>query len=182
MIKVIKKIANVGLIRKQSDNMFNKKGFTLVELLVVIVLIGLLIGIGVPGVMKIIARMKERSYKTKVSLIEQAGTLWGQDNKTRLQSHKCDIDGNKDTGENGKELGCYIININELISGDYLEADSDNLEVVGGKNIYEYIDPITNDNISDKCVWVYKKNNRVYSYYGKDCNGCISEECIKNKE
>ena len=55
-----------------------KKGFTLVEILVTIALIGLLFGIGIPGVMKISKSMKERSFKTKTNLIEQAVVLWGE--------------------------------------------------------------------------------------------------------
>ena len=157
--------------------MLNKKGFTLVEILVVIALIGLLFGIGIPGVMKISEKMKERSYKTKVELIEQAGILWGQDNKTRLQTDKCDLDNDDDTGTNGKEATCHIISINELISEDYLDADSDKINEVDEKIIYEYFDPITNKNISNTCVWVYKKNNRVYAKYGKHCKGCATDDC-----
>ena len=148
----------------------NNKGFTLVELLTTIVLISLLIGIGIPGVMKISERMKARNYKVKVDLIEQAGTLWGQDNKTLLQTDNCDLDNNLNTGTEGKEYKCHLIKINDLIIEDYLEADGNNKDESENTG-YEYIDPITNDNIVNNCVWVYKKNNRVYSKYGINCEG-----------
>lgn len=154
--------------------MLNKKGFTLVEILVVIALIGLLFGIGIPGVMKISEKMKERSYKTKVELIEQAGILWGQDNKTRLQTDKCDLDGSNpttNTNNYGRETKCHILSIESLIKEDYLDADKINED-----NSVEYYDG-DNNNIKDTCVWVYKKNNRVYAKYGKHCKGCATDDC-----
>ena len=93
--------------------MQNNKGFTLTELLVTIVLIGLLLGIGIPG------GMKKRSYKTKIDLVEQAGTLWGQDNLALLQTTTCDI--KEDSGTN--TYNCYKTNIKELIENDYLESE-----------------------------------------------------------
>ena len=43
----------------------NNKGFTLVEILSVIVLIALLLGIGIPGIMRISNKMKENSKEKK---------------------------------------------------------------------------------------------------------------------
>lgn len=152
--------------------MMNKKGFTLVEILSVIVLISLLLGLGIPGISRISKNMKERSYKTKVNLIEQAAVLWGQDNKTRLQeTPNCEI--KKNENNSAGEYNCKKITINELIDNDYLEADSDkvktNTDVSGNEyNKYEYFDPRNNSDISEECVYVYKKNNRVYAYYGED--------------
>ena len=141
--------------------MKNKKGFTLVEILSTIVLIALLLGLGVPGVMKIRENMNKRAYNTKVDLIEQAAVLWGQDNKTRLQSDDCIIDGN--------EYKCKKISIDNLIGDDYLEADGKD----GGKYIYN--NPKDNSNIVNTCVFIYKKNNRVYSFYPENDTSCIEE-------
>ena len=136
----------------------NKKGFTLVEILSTIVLIALLLGLGIPGVMKISDNMKKRAYNTKVDLIEQAAGLWGQDNKTRLQSDDCNID--------GKEYKCKKISIDNLIGDDYLEADGKD-----GSNNYIYTNPETDKNIINCEVFVYKKNNRVYAHFDKEnCN------------
>lgn len=133
----------------------NKKGFTLVELLSVIVLIGLLLGIGVPGVMRISKKMKERSFNTKKEQIEQAATLWGQDNRTRLNKSTCKV--LESSVE--KEYSCYKISIKELIEEDYLDNENNN-----SRNI-EYKNPIDNQDIQRMCVYVYKKNKRVYAYY-----------------
>lgn len=140
----------------------NKKGFTLVEILSVIVLISLLLGLGIPGVMKISKNMTKRSFNTKIKLIEEAGVLWGQDNKTLLQSTDCDT-------RDGKR-NCYKISIKQLIEEDYLDKEN---------NSNSYINPVNNKDLvnDDSCyVHVYKKNNRVYAYFGKKtCNNSIDE-------
>ena len=59
-----------------------------------------------------------------------------------------------------------------MIKDDYLDADAD------GK----FIDPRDNSDLIDKCVWVYKKNNRVYAKYGIECNGCVSDICITDNQ
>ena len=136
----------------------NKKGFTLVELLSVIVLIGLLLGLGIPGINRIKQNMNKKSLNTKINLIEQAAVLWGQDNKTLLQKDDCsDVD-----NDNKK---CYKIKIEELISEDYLESES--------HNDITYTNPVDNSELKDKCVYVYKKNNRVYASFSisNNCNG-----------
>ena len=60
--------------------MKNKKGFTLVELLAVIVLISLIMVIVVPQVQKVAKQSKVKLCKSKITLAEEALNLWGQDN------------------------------------------------------------------------------------------------------
>lgn len=141
----------------------NKKGFTLVELLSVVVLIGLLTGIGVPGVMRISENMKERSLNTKIDLIENAAVFWGQDNKSLLQSDKdCEIEGEK--------VSCRKVLIGDLIDDDYLDGED---------NSDKMTNPIDNTDMTKLCVYVYKKNNRVYAYYsGISCKN----ECEGNTQ
>ena len=137
----------------------NKKGFTLVEILSVLVLIGLLLGLAIPGINKISSNMKKKSYSKKVSLVESAAELWGQDNKTLLQSSSdCEIKG-------GEKVSCYKITVGSLIENNYLDSD---------KNSGEYISPLDNSDMKNQCVYVYKKNNRVYSYYSKN-NNCLND-------
>lgn len=150
----------------------NNLGFTLVELLSVIVLIGLLVGIGVPGISRISSNMKKKSLNTKIDLIEQAGVFWGQDNKAMLQSNKCFIN------DDGTIANCKKIAIKKLIEDDYL--DSENHNDVIYKNPVNDVDftDLSCDDVSGYkcCVNIYKKNNRVYAYFGK--KSC--EEGLKN--
>ena len=64
----------------------NKKGFTLVELLSVIVLLGLIMGIASYGVMRAGKKAKERTLLTKIKNIEKAAVLYGQDHKENFIS------------------------------------------------------------------------------------------------
>lgn len=136
----------------------NNKGFTLVELLSVIVLIGLLLGLGIPGINRIKQNMNKKSLNTKINLIEQAAVLWGQDNKTLLQAKSnC-------TDKDGNTISCYKKTIASLIEDDYLESESHN-EIT-------YTNPVNNSELKDKCVYVYKKNNRVYANFELENNSC----------
>ena len=149
---------------------YNKKGFTLVELLSVIVLIGLLLGIGIPGISRISSNMKKKSLNTKIDLIEQSGIFWGQDNKAMLQSSQCFIDDDETIAS------CKKISINELISDDYLDSESYEDVIYKNPNNDINLANISCDDSNDVentvkdnscCVNVYKKNNRVYAHFGE---------------
>ena len=133
----------------ENAGMLNNKGFTLVEILSTIVIIAMLMGIGIPGIMKISERMNVRAYNTKVDLVEQSAKLWGQDHNALLRATDCTVE--------GKTYKCKKIKISELIEEDYLDSESKTENV--------YINPKDDSSMLDKCVYVYKKNNRVYSYY-----------------
>ncbi len=135
----------------------NKKGFTLVELLSVLVLIGLLLGLAIPGINKISSNMKKKSYSKKVSLVESAAILWGQDNRTLLQTNNdCKL-------STDETVSCYKITIGNLIENNYLDSDN---------NSGEYTNPKNNKNMKDCAVFVYKENNRVYAELNNSGENC----------
>lgn len=134
----------------------NKKGFTLVELLAVLVLISLLMGLAIPGINRISNNMKKKSYNQKIKLIESAAELWGQDNKTRLQA---------DTDCSSEISKCKKITIADLIKENYLDSDN---------NSGKYINPKNDEDMKDCIVFVYKQNKRVYAKFD---NGSDSEAC-----
>lgn len=134
----------------------NKKGFTLVELLAVLVLISLLMGLAIPGINRISNNMKKKSYNQKIKLIESAAVLWGQDNKTRLQA---------DTDCSSEISKCKKITIADLIKENYLDSDN---------NSGKYINPKNDKDMKDCVVFVYKQNKRVYAKFD---NGGDSEVC-----
>lgn len=78
-----------------------KKGFTLTELIVVIVILAVLLLIGIPAYNSIRARILEKQYQNLVALIETEAEKFAGD-----------------TGTN-------ITNVEELIQYGYLEADED---------------------------------------------------------
>ena len=130
----------------------NKKGFTLVELLAVLVLISLLMGLAIPGINRISNNMKKKSYNQKIKLIESAAELWGQDNKTRLQA---DADCSSEISK------CKKITIGDLIKDNYLDSDN---------NSGKYSNPKNGKDMKECEVFVYKKNKRVYSEFNNNIN------------
>ena len=69
----------------------NKRGFTLVELLVVIALLGLIIGLAVNGITRANLKAKEKLLATKVNNIEAAAVLYGQDHPESVMNDMCGI-------------------------------------------------------------------------------------------
>ena len=89
-----------------------KKGFTLVELMGVIVLLSILIIIAVPAVTGVLKENKDKLYDSQIKTIETAAKNWASDeeNLPKLPS-------------NGK---CIIIYISTLKKGGYLDLDIKN--------------------------------------------------------
>ena len=63
-----------------------KKGFTIVELLAVLLIIGLLIGIAVPAFMKLGTKTNERTLLKEAELIEQASVIYISRNANAIKS------------------------------------------------------------------------------------------------
>lgn len=81
--------------------MKRKKGFTLVEIIVVVAILGLLFGLGIPSYRFIIGSVKERQYENKVSYALAKAEEWAND-----------------TGRNAT-------NIAHLIEEGYMEPDNE---------------------------------------------------------
>lgn len=82
--------------------MNNKKGFTLMELLAVIVLLGLLISLASVSVLTIRKKMNNNLLNTKIKMIEAAAKLYGEDHNL---------------------TGCEEVLISTLVTNDYLDYD-----------------------------------------------------------
>lgn len=133
-----------------------KNGFTLVELLAVLVILALVIMISVPGVSIAKDYLNKKSLEIKIGLIESGATLWGQDNKSLLNTTTCEIE--------NKEYQCYKVPISTLLSDNFIDSDSLEGDVRNPVNNYDF----SKDN---NCFgYVYKKNNRIDAYFGE--NSC----------
>lgn len=135
----------------------NKKGFTLVELLAVIALLGLIVGICVPSIMNASTNVKKKTLQTKVDNIEKAAVLYGQKNRENFNSSCSLCDGI--TGE----CFCYdsVITVEKLREEKYIQNDEGTEDIVN---------PVSEESLLECKVQIYKKYNKIYAVYDKDTN------------
>ena len=65
----------------------NKKGFTLVELLAVIIILAIIATISVPSTLNVINYTKEKACEEQVKMIEDAAKRWASDNPMDSRSY-----------------------------------------------------------------------------------------------
>ena len=104
--------------------MKNKKAFTLVELLAVIVIMGLLMAIAIPSITSSLERSKEKQNESKYKMLESFAEIYVADHKNSIYNR---------LGENVHD--CWIP-ITTLENNGYLSddanIDADGEEINGG--------------------------------------------------
>ena len=132
--------------------MNNKKGFTLVELLGVIIILGLVITISFTSINAVKKNSLKKLVETKENAIVQAAILYGQDNPNVLVENSVtnDCQGNQ---------YCARITVEFLIDNNYVDSEYINKE--NGK--YDMINDVTGESMSNQEVLVYRQNNRIYA-------------------
>ena len=130
----------------------NKKGFTLVEILAVVALIAILFTVAVPGVMKISTKSKDSMYKNKITMIEDAATLYVDDY------------GVEDT---------KLISVKDLLDTNYLKKEK---EECNGDCVSN---PKDDTGLDNKKVCICKVNNRSVAQVidGNSLSNCGSTVC-----
>lgn len=88
-----------------------KKGFTLVELLAVIILLGLLTFVVVPSVIGFIKEAKEKSYQQQLSNLKESAIRYVSDHTDVIDKIEKD--------------GKYSISVNDLITNGYVRKTKD---------------------------------------------------------
>ena len=88
-----------------------KKGFTLVELLAVIILLGLLTFVVVPSVIGFIKEAKEKSYQQQLSNLKESAIRYVSDHTDIIDKIEKD--------------GKYRISVNDLITNGYVRKTKD---------------------------------------------------------
>ena len=136
-----------------------KKGFTLVELLAVIVIIGVVTLIAVPAITKNISSSKERLYKVQVQDIELAAKKWATDSyesldKEYLNSSYVSIAMLQELGYLSKEK-IYNPKNKEVMLGCIEVSYNTNDKTYG----YKYDDYNVDCSIKANKGYYYKKND-----------------------
>ena len=134
----------------------NNKGFTLVEILAVVVLLGIIIIIVAPNISKSNDNTKKKLLDNKINQIKKVAVTYGQDNKNEFEN-ECTIDGNK--------YDCIEIKVSNLIENNYINAESDN-------NI---INPYNNKKLNNCIIQVYKKYGKIYAVWKNKSGDCWYE-------
>lgn len=143
----------------------NKKGFTLVEILAVLVIIAVVSLIGTVSITGVRRKMDENLFKNKLGEIISAASKWGEDNKNELDTEK-KVGFLITNGYLETEEAINTIKYEHTCGSD---KDDENGYVEDGlcKNV------ITNNVdykvLNSLVVLIYRENNRVYS-------------CIKDSE
>ncbi len=128
----------------------NNKGFTLVELLAVIVVLAILIAIAVPSTISISNKLKVNMYCSKIDSIETAAKLYGEDRKDSF------ID------KYDSQYPSKTITVKTLVESGDLKKDN---------NAEPYIvDPRDNKSMDDFSFIVYVKYNRIYVHFPEEVN------------
>lgn len=123
--------------------MNNKKGFTLIELMAVIVLVAIITAIGSYSIIGLQSSIDESMWRSRVDLIENSAKRFGEDNKVLL-TNSCNT-------SDGVKNACLEITVQTLFDRNYIsskEKDEDgnkimynaNEEVVNGYNILVYVE------------------------------------------
>lgn len=128
----------------------NKKGFTLVELLAVILILSVLIIIGTISINAIVDGIRKNMLETKIDSIEEAAIYYGQNNMKELKE-TCTV--------NDIEYKfCIEKTVQELLDAKALESEEkdENGNIILKNNV-------TNTSMNEDTVLIYRKNNRVYA-------------------
>ncbi len=64
----------------------DKRGFTLVEILTVLVILSILMAVAVPSIMGISKKLKIRGLESKVEAIEEAAVVYAQNNSNKIKA------------------------------------------------------------------------------------------------
>ena len=148
----------------------NKKGFTLVELLSVLIIMGIIMTLAVPSVFKISENMKVRYFCEKINDIEKAALQYAQDNyNDQVQE-----------GET-KTIIKDAVSLYKLIDGSYLNKDNESCDINKFDSTSDCIkDPRDNRSMDRDKFQIYTKNKRIYVRYLYNPDDANNKVCGKD--
>ena len=121
--------------------MKNKKGFTLIEILCVIVLIGILSVIATISIVNLSSKSKDNSYCAKIELIENIAESYGI-------KYELELNNSNELYNGYKSLK---IKVSSLVEAGKLDPDKKN----------DVINPKDNTVMNDIDIILYLKNNQI---------------------
>lgn len=143
----------------------NKKGFTLVELLAVIAILGILAIMITPGIIAIRNRVLESTLESKENFILNAALQYTSDHLYNVPNGEIDsselIDRTMiDNPSTHHEYSCcYYITINNLIDWGYLANQATYTISEDGTQITQVINPVTGEVMNNRRICVRYDNN-----------------------
>ena len=136
-----------------------KNGFTLVELLAVIIILTLVITIAFVSVTRIREESLKKVVETKIEQIEQAAILYGQENPNVIKTSCTDHEKTVVEATNYTPSFCVTVTAGVLIDNNFFESSY--LDEVNGKT--DLINDVTDKSMRNDTVIIYRRNNRIYS-------------------
>ena len=140
----------------------NNKGFTLIEVLAVLVILSIIMAIAIPSISSSMERSKEKQNESKKKMLASYAEIYVSDNKNAIH---------KTIGEAGK---CYIA-ISTLKNNGYLSDDA-NIDADGNN----FIGAIVYD--SNNNSYEYKEKNQVEDLNINACGDIIDSNETTNTE
>lgn len=144
----------------------NRKGFTFIEMLAVVLLLGVLIGIAIPAYQNYIVTSRQRSYKTAEQSLIKSATDVLLECASHMSSEEC---ANKEMPQ--QEGESTKVTLKEMIDSGYLK------EIKDPKKSNQFCD--TNKS------YAYVKKNKLedgggYTYYAcLVCSDYQSKDCME---
>lgn len=137
----------------------NKKGFTLVEILAVIVLLGVIIAIAVPAITAMRRNILEKEDADQINSLESAAIYYAQDH----EKNEIDVI----NYANGLAVTTYPINVTveQLLSEGYIEPTVKSNGTTCTYSSGCLIRPSDNSIINSKVIIVSKTNNKLKAEY-----------------
>ena len=145
----------------------NKKGFTLVELMAVIVIISIIALVGVTSITGVRKQLDKKLFEEKLNSAIASAEKWGEDNKDMLTT-------NKTIGQliaNGYYESEEAVNPNLY---NYRKCSNSKTSQYGYKDGEVFKNIVTNNVdsliVNEISIKIFTKNNRVYACIEKNTN------------